>query len=176
MAHALETCDDPSAVAPAREALAQWAWQMPGESLDTVTADAFDTTTIRPGSPVAFIDGSPALRVASIVAKASKVELPQHFRVASITDGLATLDIGASTSRPITAKVDQLRRYVAPVQAPTTTGTTWAPTPDGLATYEGSEVLVLSLETDDGKLFATVLDGDAGEFQVEASTLSAPTA
>lgn len=176
MAHALETCDDPSAVAPAREALAQWAWQMPGESLDTVTADAFDTTTIRPGSPVAFIDGSPALRVASIVAKANKVELPQHFRVASITDGLATLDIGASTSRPITAKVDQLRRYVAPVQAPVTAGTTWAPTVDGLATYEGEEVLVVSLETDTDGSFATVLHPEAGEFQVKVATLTAPAA
>ncbi len=174
--HALETCDDPAAVAPAREALQAWAWQMPGEALDTVTADAFDVTTIRVGSPVAFIDGSPALRVASIVAKANKVELPQHFKVSAITDGLATLDIGAATTRPITAKLDQLRRYVAPVAAPVTTGATWAPMADALATYEGNEVLVLSLEQDGDKLFATVLDGDAGEFQVEASTLSAPTA
>ena len=174
--HALESCDDPSAVAPAREALAQWAWQMPGEALDKVTADAFDTTTIRVGSPVAFIDGAPSLRVAQLLAKAAKVEVPQSCKVVSITDGVAVLDIGAPTPRPVTAPLAQLRRYIAPVTATPAAGATWAPTIGDLAMYEGNEVLVVSLETDTDGSFATVLDPEAGEFQVKVTALSAPTA
>lgn len=165
----LEQADDPEATRPAVAALTAWALQAPVEALDKVTADAFDTTTIRTGSPVVFIDGSPALRVASFKLKAAKVaEMPLPWHVQSITEGVCTLEHG------VTAKLPDLRRYVAPRPVEATPAAAWKPTADALATWDGSECLVVSL-SEDGEV-ASIIDG-SGEMQdVAVESLSAPSA
>lgn len=170
--HALDTADDPASVEAPRHAFLSWAMACPTDALDRVTADAFDTTTIRVGSPVAFVDGAASARAAAIVAKSSGVELPACYHVASIADGVATLDLGAPTRRPVTAKLADLRRYVAPKPSAPVDTSSWKPTVDGLALYGEEEVLVTALD-DDGN--ATILSAE-GEELVDIKALSAPTA
>jgi hypothetical protein len=170
--HALDTADDPGAVEAPRHAFLSWAMSCPTTELDRITADSFDTTTIRVGSPVTFVDGSPALRACAIVAKSSGVELPSCYHVASLVDGVATLDLGAPTRRPVTAKLADLRRYVAPRPATPVDTSSWKPSLDGLAVYEGEEVIVIALLPDG---VATVL-GAEGESDVAVEFLSAPAA
>lgn len=172
MIHALDTSDDPASVEAPKLAFLSWAMACPTSELDKVTADAFDTTTIRVGSPVTFVDGSPAARAASIVAKSSGIDLPSFYHVASVTDGVATLDLGAPTRRPVTAKLDQLRRYIAPKPSAPVDTSSWKPSLDGLAVYEGEEVIVIALLPDG---VATVL-GAEGESDVAIEFLSAPAA
>lgn len=168
MTSLLEGADDPEATKPAVQALTAWALQAPVSVLDGVTADSFDTTTIRQGSPVVFVDGSPALRVAGFKLKAAKAEMPMPWHVQSITEGVCTLEHG------VTAKLADLRRYVAPRPVEATPAAAWKPTADALATWDGSECLVVSL-SEDGEV-ASIIDG-SGEMQdVAVESLSAPSA
>jgi hypothetical protein len=166
--HALDTADDPAAVEAPKHAFLSWALSCPTTELDKVTADSFDATTIRVGSPVVFVDGAASARAAAIVAKSSGIELPSCYHVASIVDGVATLDLGAPTRRPVTAKLDQLRRYVAPKPVTPVDTSSWKPSLDGLAVYEGEEVIVIALLPDG---VATVLGAD-GESDVAIEFLS----
>ena len=164
----LEQADDPEATRPAREALTAWALQAPVSILDGVTADAFDVTTIRPGSPVVFVDGSPALRVATFKLKAAKAEMPMPWHVQSITEGVCTLDHG------VTAKLSDLRRYIAPKPVQAVQAAAWKPTVDALATWDGAECLVVAL-SEDGEV-ASIIDGNGETVEVAVEALSAPTA
>lgn len=164
----LEGADDPEATRGAVQALQTWALQAPVEALDKVTQDAFDTTTIRCGSPVVFVDGSPAAKVASFKLKAQKImEAPLPWHVQSLTDGVATLDHG------VTCKVADLRRYVAPKPVEAVPAAAWKPTVDALATYDGAECLVVSLSTDG---VASIIDGNGESQDVATEFLSAPQA
>lgn len=165
----LESADDPEATKPAVQALTAWALQAPVAILDTVGADSFDVSTIRVGSPVVFVDGSPALRVASFKLKAAKVaEAPMPWHVQSITDGVATLE------HNVTCKLSDLRRYVAPRPVEAVPAAAWKPSPDALATWDGQECLVVSISTD-GEV-ASIIDGSGEMMDVAVESLSAPSA
>ncbi len=165
----LEGADDPEATRPAVQALTTWALAAPVSTLDGVTADSFDTSTIRVGSPVVFVDGSPALRVAGFKLKAAKIaEMPLPWRVQSIAEGVATLDHG------VTAKLPDLRRYVAPRPVEATPAAAWKPTADALATYDGAECLVSSI-SEDGEV-ASIITSDGESIDVAVESLSAPQA
>lgn len=165
----LEGADDPEATRPAVQALTTWALAAPVSTLDGVTADAFDTTTIRQGSPVVFVDGSPALRVAGFKLKAAKIaEMPLPWRVQSIAEGVATLDHG------VTAKLADLRRYVAPKPVEATPAAAWKPTADALATYDGAECLVEGISAD-GEV-ASIITAEGETIMVAVESLTAPQA
>jgi len=169
MGSLLEQADDPEATKPAVQALTAWALQAPVSVLDGVTADAFDTTTIRQGSPVVFVDGSPALRVAGFKLKAAKIaEMPLPWRVQSIAEGVATLDHG------VTAKLPDLRRYVAPRPVEATPAAAWKPTADALATYDGAECLVEGISAD-GEV-ASIITAEGETIMVAVESLTAPQA
>ena len=164
----LEQADDPEATRPAREALTAWALQAPVAILDGVTADAFDTTTIRVGSPVVFVDGSPAAKVAAFKLKAAKAEAPTPWHVKALSEGVATLDHG------VTCKLSDLRRYIAPKPVQAVQAAAWKPTVDALATWDGAECLVVAL-SEDGEV-ASIIDGNGETVEVAVEALSAPTA
>jgi len=166
---AMANADNADSIVGPRDTFAAWISTCPIAELDKVSADTFDTTTIRVGSRVTFADGAASGKVTAFRVKASGGIMPEYWTIASIADGFAVISAGGSTG-PMPVKLSDLRRYHAPVAITPATPKAFVPVVDGFAMYDGGEVLILAFPVAGT---ATVLGADGAETDVAVEFLSA---
>jgi len=151
----------PDVTGPIADEMSAWAFACPVQSLDKVTADAFDTTAIRVGSRVTLVPGVPQHAAVKFVSRGLS-QVPDVFSVVSIDGSNATITAdGFKKDLPV--PLASLRRFVPVV--PVTVSATWTPTV-GLCAWIGGtmEVLVVSVDGESCKVM-----GEDGEEAVVAT-------
>lgn len=143
----------PDVTGPIADEMSAWAFACPVQSLDKVTADAFDTTAIRVGSRVTLVPGVPQHAAVKFMAR-NLPQVPDVLNVVSIEGAVATVS-AEGFKKDIPVPMASLRRYVPIV--PVAVSSNWTPTVGLMAWVGGTlEVYVDKIEGD----HAVVLMGD----------------